>query len=231
MEATVAELTEKIDALAAQVQYLTAQAQAAERARDEREELTRDLMRVADDGYALAARQFEEMQEFVNADDLLRLIKHLVRNGRNFEALLEQLESMTDLMAVLGPIGNEAFDKGVALMDAADRKGYFALARGGVRIADNVVASFGEDDVRKLGDNVVLILNVIKDMTQPQIMQFVRSTLLVAAEEVEKPVDASLLGLAAQMRDPAVRRGLALTMRVLHVIGAQAEPKARVPAN
>jgi uncharacterized protein YjgD (DUF1641 family) len=28
--------------------------------------------------------------------------------------------------------------------------------------------------------------------------------------------------LLRQMRDPAVRRGLALTLRVLHVIGAQA---------
>ena len=32
----------------------------------------------------------------------------------------------------------------------------------------------------------------------------------------------SYLALLGQMRDPAVRRGLALTLRVLHVVGSQA---------
>ena len=73
----------------------------------------------------------------------------------------------------------------------------------------------------------MLILNTVKDMTQPEIMNFVRNTLMVAEREVEKPVDISYLGLARQMRDPAVRRGLALTMRVLNVIGSQAAGNGR----
>jgi uncharacterized protein YjgD (DUF1641 family) len=68
-----------------------------------------------------------------------------------------------------------------------------------------------------------LILNVVKDMTQPEIMNFVRNTLLVAEQEVAKPVNTSLVSILGQMQDPAVRRGLALTLRVLHVVGAQAE--------
>jgi uncharacterized protein YjgD (DUF1641 family) len=94
--------------------------------------------------------------------------------------------------------------------------------RGGKSIVDNVVTSFTEDDVQRLGDNVVLMLNTVKDMTQPEILNFVRNTLLVAEKEIEKPVDISTLGLLRQMQDPAVRRGLALTMRVMHVIGSQA---------
>ena len=33
-----------------------------------------------------------------------------------------------------------------------------------------MVTSFGEDDVAALGDNVVLILNTLKEMTQPEVM-------------------------------------------------------------
>ncbi len=78
-----------------------------------------------------------------------------------------------------------------------EQKGYFTFARGGMRIVDNVVTSFTEDDVNRLGDNVVLILNTVKDMTQPEIMNFVRNTLLVAEGEVDKPVDISYTGPAA----------------------------------
>ena len=89
---------------------------------------------------------------------------------------------------------------------------------------DNIVTSFTEEDVDRLGDNVVLILNTVRDMTQPEIMNFVRSTLLVAEQEIEKPVDITYSGLLRQMRNPEVRRGLALTMRVMQVIGSQAQP-------
>jgi uncharacterized protein YjgD (DUF1641 family) len=65
-------------------------------------------------------------------------------------------------------------------------------------------------------------LNTVKDMTQPEIMNFLRTTLLVSEKEIEKPVDTGYLSLLKQINDPAVRRGLALTLRVLRVVGQQA---------
>lgn len=222
MDQQIADLTQKIDALTVQVQYLTEQAQIAERGRQDRNELMRDLVPVANDAFRLTVKQLEEVQEYVGLDDLLRLAKRLLRNGRNLEKMLDLLESAMDLLNTIGPMSDEAFGKAVDVLATMEQKGYFAFARGGVQIADNVVSSFTEDDVKKLGENVVLILNVVKNMTQPEIMTFVNNTLMVATREVEKPVDTSLLALLNQMRDPAVRRGLALTMRVLSVVGAQA---------
>jgi uncharacterized protein YjgD (DUF1641 family) len=222
MQPALDDLNQKLDALTAQVAYLTSQAQLAERERQSREELIRDLTPIADQAFHMTIEQLEEVQEYIDLGDLLRLFKRLMRNGRNLEMLLDQFESAIDLGQTLGPLSDEAFGKAVAVLAQMEERGYFAFARGGVRILDNVVTSFGEEDVNRLGDNVVLILNTIKDMTQPEIMHFIRTTLLVAEQEVAKPVDDSLLGLLRQMRDPAVRRGLALTMRVLQVIGSQA---------
>ena len=221
MEQALAEMNQKIDALTAQVAYLADQAQLAERQREDRSELMRDLTPIADQAYHMAITQLEEVQEYIDLGDLLRLLKRLARNGRNLETLLDQFESVMDLTQTLGPLTDEAFGKAVATLADMEHKGYFAFARGGKRIADNIVTSFTANAVDRLGDNIVLILNTVKDMTQPEIMNFVRSTLLVAEREVDKPVDISYLGLLRQMRDPAVRRGLALTMRVMHVIGAQ----------
>lgn len=223
MDSTLAELNEKIDALTSQVSYLSEQAQLAERQRQERSELMHDLMPIANEAFRLSVEQLEEIQEYIDLADLLRLAKRLARNGRNMERMLDQFESMIDLMETIGPLADEAFCKVVTTLNELEQKGYFEFARGGLRMADNVVTSFDEEDINKLSDNIVLILNTVKDMTQPEIMQFVRSTLLVAEEEVQKPVDTSVLSLIKQMNNPAVRRGLALTLRVLHVIGAQAE--------
>jgi uncharacterized protein YjgD (DUF1641 family) len=229
MDQSMVELNHKIDELSAQVAYLAEQAQAAERQRADRAELIRDLTPIANEAFRLSVEQLEEIQEYVELDDFLRLVKRVARNGRNFEKMLNQLESMMDLAETVGPLANEAFGKAVHQLTEMERKGYFTFAQGGMQIMDNVVTSFTEEDVNRFGDNVVLILNTVKDMTQPEIMNFVRNTLLVAEQEIEKPVDISYTGLMRQMRDPEVRRGLALTMRVLHVVGAQAAGNGNSP--
>jgi uncharacterized protein YjgD (DUF1641 family) len=217
----VVELNQKIDLLTTQVQFLTEQAQRAERERQERAELMHDVMPIVNDAFRLTTEQLEEVQEYVDLGDLLRLLKRLLRNGRNFEMMLDQLESLTDLARTVGPLTDQAFEKATDLLQEAEHKGYFGFARGGMQIADNVVTSFSEDDVKKLGDNVVLILNVVKDMTQPEIMSLIRNIVSGVEDEVVKPVNTSLPALLGQMRDPNVRRGLALTMRVLRVVGSQ----------
>jgi uncharacterized protein YjgD (DUF1641 family) len=222
MEQTLTELNQKLDALTAQVQYLADQAQAAERERRDRTELMQDLVPIGNDAFQLMTEQLEEVQEYVDLRDLLRLFKRLLRNGRNFEQMLDQLESFMDLMQTVMPLSDSGFAKAVDLLAEAESKGYFVFARGGLQIMDNVVTSFGEDDVKRLGENIVLMLSLVKDMTQPEILTFVRNTLMIAEQQVQKPIDTSLFALLNQMRDPAVRRGLALTMRILHVVGAQA---------
>ncbi len=221
MDQEMVALNDKIDALTQQVVYLTEQAQRAERERQERAELMHDMTPIIDDGFRMAVEQLEEVQDYVDLGDLLRLAKRLLRNGRHVETMLDQLESVMDLAQTVGPLTDSAFEKVTDVLQVAEHKGYFAFARGGMQIADNVVTSFTEADVKKLGENVVLILNTVKDMTQPEIMGLVRTIMAQTEVEVAKPVKTSLPALLGQMRDPNVRRGLALTMRILSVVGAQ----------
>jgi uncharacterized protein YjgD (DUF1641 family) len=216
------ELIQKMDALTSQVAYLTEQARISERGRQERSELMENMMPIAKDVMQIASDQFEEIQEYIKTDDLLRFVKKLARHRPQLEMLLDQFDALTDLVHIMDPITKEGMNKVVTVLTELEQKGYFTFAQSGMRMMDTVVTSFTEDDVNRLGDNIVLILNTVKDMTQPEIMNFVRNTLLVAEKEVEKPVDTSYLALMRQVRDPAVRRGLALTMRVLHVVGSQA---------
>lgn len=222
MQQTLMDLNSKIDALTTQVAYLTEQTRLAERQRQERAELMQDLLPIANDAYGLITAQLEDVQQYVAPEDLLRLVKQLLRNGPMLEKLLGQLESLADLVESVGPLSNDVFAQAVTTLQGMEQRGYFTFAKGGAQIADTIVTSFGEEDVKRLGDNVVLILNTVKDMTQPEIMGFVRNFVANVELEVEKPVNTSLPALLGQMRDPNVRRGLGLTMRVLRVIGAQA---------
>lgn len=221
LEADLQVLNQKLDLLTTQVAYLTEQARIAAQEREARSDLVDTAMPIAREAMDIVTRELQEVQEEIRMDDLLRLSKKLLRHVPQLEMLLDQLDSLSDLLATIGPISREMITKLTELMDELDRKGYFAFARGGTRLVDNVVTSFTEEDVNRLSDNIVLILNTVKDMTQPEIMSFLRNTLLLAEEEVSKPVSTSMLSILRQMQDPAVRRGLALTLRILRAIGVQ----------
>lgn len=225
MDQSLLEINQKLDALTAQVAYLSEQARQSAQGRDSVNDLVEIAVPITRDAITLASTQLEEVQGYVELSDLLRLLKKLIRHTPQIEMLLDQLDSVTDLLEIARPILNEGMDKATSITTELERKGYFEFVEGGMRLADNVVTSFTREDIDRLGDNVVLILNTFKDMTQPEIMTFVRNTLQVAEREVEKPVDIGYTALMGQFRDPAVRRGLALTMRVLKVVGDQAAPK------
>jgi uncharacterized protein YjgD (DUF1641 family) len=71
--------------------------------------------------------------------------------------------------------------------------------------------------VQQLGDNIVLILQTVKEMTQPEIMMMLSNTATVVKDE--EPVDTSIISILRQMNDPAVRKGLAKTLQVLKSVG------------
>ncbi len=227
MDATLQELNQKIDLLTAQVSYLSEQAQINERQRNERAELVRDITPLANQAFTLAVEQLEEVQEYIDLSDLLRLLKRLLRNGRNLEKMLDQLESLTDLLETVGPLADDAFGKVVDLMAGLEAKGYFTFARGSADLIDHIVASFSEEDLNRLGDSLPQIASLVKDFAQPEVFDFAQDTLVEARQELAKPVNTSTLGLVRQLNNPDVRRGLALSLRIMQVLGAQAVKSAK----
>lgn len=222
-ESEMAAVNRKLDQLTAQVAFLAEEAENARRQRMMWTDLQDDLSPIARDLYDVAEEEMASLQPHVELDDLLHFMRRLARNVRTFNEMLDQLESAKDFLADAAPITRELIDEVTVQMDQMERKGYFGFVRQGMYVADQIVTSFSEEDVRQLGDNVVLILNTVKALTQPEILNLANN-LTSAFEEVENHAEelpTSLFGLLGQMRDPEVRRGLAVMMEVLKVISRQ----------
>ncbi len=215
------ELTQKIDALAGQVQVLSDYVDEQRRRQREWDDLKSDLTPVALDLYQVAVEQLNEIEPYVQLEDLIYLVKRLARNTRTIEQLLDQVESLSDLLRDATPILNDAVLMGVEKLDAMERRGYFNLVREGQYVLDNIVDAFGPEDVRQLGDNVVTILTTVKEMTQPEVMNTVQNlagTMRMVEAQPEQ-VDTSVWGILKQLRDPQTRRGLAMTLTMLRAVG------------
>ncbi|MCS6843282.1 MAG: DUF1641 domain-containing protein [Caldilineales bacterium] len=220
---TLAELSQKIDALTAQVAVLTEYVEEQRRRQREWDELKADLTPVALDAYQVLVEQLQEVEPYVRLEDLAHLLKRLVRNLPNIEMLLDQVESLSDLLHDAGPIVNDAVLSAIQQLDMLDRRGYFAFLKETQYVADNIVSHFGPEDVRQLGDNVVTILTTVKQMTQPEIMGMMQNLAggLRRVEAHPEAVDISFRSLLRQLRDPQTRRGLAITLGMLRAMGAE----------
>jgi uncharacterized protein YjgD (DUF1641 family) len=195
----LAALNAKLDGLSTQIQFLTEQARDTQRRQLERAELMHDVLPIANDAIGLVTEQLEEIQGYVDLSDLLRLLKRLLRNGRNLDKMLDQLESLMDLAQTVGPLSDSVFEKATDVLQAAEQRGYFALAKSGAHAVDKVATSLTPEDLDRLADNIVVVLD--------------------AAKGLDEPVSPGVRALLRQMRDPDVQRGLAAFLRVLHAIG------------
>ena len=217
---TVAELTDKIDRLTAQVEFLTEEALAAKARRREWDELKADVTPLFGEMYSYAARELAEVEPYVSIEQIAHLVKRLMRNMGTIEGMLDQLESFSELVEDAAPLTGDAFVRLMELLDGLERRGYFEFAKSGLGVIDNVVTSFTPEDADALGENVVLIIQAIREMTQPELMLMLRNTASsVRGQEV--PEDISLFGLIKQMRDPAVKRGLARALSALRTVSGE----------
>lgn len=220
------DLVARLDRMAAQMDVMAAELQAQRAAREQWGELAETMVPVTRGAMDVATRELEALSADVTVEDAARFARTLARTLPQLEVMVAQLNSMAELVHEANSLSGAGMQRLTEVLTVADDKGYFAFARQTGRIADRVVTEYTEDDVAALGENIVTILNAVKEMTQPEVMGLVRRTALTV-QDVEdthmKP--PSTFALLKSMRDPQTRRGLARVVAMLHTIGEESPPR------
>ena len=221
----IAELEQKIDIMSAQMDLLVTELREQRLRRQQWDELRSDLAPIAGEAMILASNELEAIQEWVQPEDMLRLLRRILRNIKNIEDGMARYESLMDFLDDAGPLTSEAVTKTLTTLEDFEQRGYFEFARAGVGIVDNVVTAYSKEDVEALGDNIVQMLDIVKNLTQPEMLAVARRMLDAvqrqqAAAELEPIEPPGLMALARQVRDPEVRRGLARALNTFKVVSA-----------
>ena len=217
MDKDLAALHEKID-------VLTAYMEETRRRQRELEELRRDLTPIAADLFQNAVTELDEVAPYFNYVDLIFLAKRLLRNTRNFIALFDSMESAADLIRDATPLSKAVFQTTLEHLEEMERRGYFAFFKGALDILDRVVSEFDEEEVRRLGDNIVLILNTVKQLTQPEMMRTLQNALAVFQHLSDTPREkVTLFTLLRELNSPEIRVAMANGLAILKNISAEPE--------
>jgi uncharacterized protein YjgD (DUF1641 family) len=220
---------ERLDHLSAQVEEIAADLRSQRESRQQWEELAQTLVPVSRGAFDLASRELEDLSDDVTVEDAVRLARTLARSLPQLERLLAQIQGLTELGAEVTSLGGAGFAKAADVLAEAERRGYFAVTRGGATVMDRVVAAYADEDFEVLGDNLVQLLGVAQEMADPVVTGLLDRTLVTLREGQSAHLDPpSTFGLLKQLRDPQTRRGMARALALLRTVGA--EPTSNAPA-
>lgn len=209
----------KLDALSHQLDYVAASLREQEVRRGRWDELRRDLAPITGEALELVSRELDDVRAFVEPSGLLRMLKRVLRDLPFLEALLDQVESLSQLGADLSPLGREVLMAAMGSLAHLEERGYFAFVKGARGLMDELVAGLGEEDLRKLGGSVAPAVQALKELAHPEVMHLLQD---VAVQLRRSPAeDKGLLHLLWQVRRPRARRGLARVLGLLEALGAE----------
>ncbi|MDX1702592.1 MAG: hypothetical protein R3250_18320, partial [Melioribacteraceae bacterium] len=158
---------EQIDQINAKLDLILEEIELQKRSRREMEDLKADLIRVGNDLYNSAIEELEEVHDQIKTGDILFLGKKMLRNVNNIRQTFELLENAKGFLEDFTPVSRELVFDIMNKLDEYDRKGYFQFMKELENVTEKVVTSFTVDDIKALGDNIVTILQTIKELTQP----------------------------------------------------------------
>jgi len=222
MDKDLALINEKLD-------YLTEQLELQNKQKEGMNELMQDAIPVVNHMIKLSIDELAEIGSDFQLEDLLFLLKRILRDTHMLVGLLDQVEAVADLAEEGQVMGKRIFHQVTMELDRLEREGYFGFARAGWEIMERIVAEFSEEDVHALGDNIVTILTTVRNMTQPEIMALANNAVGALQDETLEVKPVSTFGLLRELSKPETRIGMA---RLLNLVKALANsPQNQTSSN
>jgi uncharacterized protein YjgD (DUF1641 family) len=186
------------------------------------DDLMADVNIIARDAFRSTVEELENQGVELNWDDIKYLFLKMVKNLDKFTWVMDTFESMYDLMQDMGPVVRESIIDGIRKMAEFERKGYFEFVTELGRAADTVITHYSGEDVKLLADNIVTIMDTLKNMTQPDMLQAMNNAVNVFKQiEVENIPEYSLWKAMKEMRSPEMKKGIGFMITFLKNLSDQ----------
>lgn len=186
------------------------------------EDLTTDLSIIGKDVFKNTVVELENAGVELDGEAVKLLMLKLVRNVNTLNEMFEMLESANDFVKDITPILHQVGLDGIKLMHVFEQKGYFDFIYASIKIIDKIVTHFTEDDVNQLADNIVTILETLKNLTQPEMLKAINNGLLVYRSiEVNNVKEVSLWKAIREMNSKEMRKSIGLLITFMKNIAAE----------
>jgi uncharacterized protein YjgD (DUF1641 family) len=222
-EDRMAELDRKLDFIVEEIANLR-------RVRNSAEDMLGDLSLVGKSAMGDAVEAFGTAD--LHPHEVLRLLRTTLASARLFENGIQQLQSAADFIQDAQPIVRDAMNKVVNAAESLERKGYMTALTAGARVGDALMHAHSVEDWRQVEASVPQLVGFLRELTKPEVLQALEALIHgFGCVQATMDVNKSALSLARDLNSPDARRGIAIMVEFLKVVGAHAVPAPSLQTN
>ncbi len=201
-------LAERLDRLEAQIAPLV---QTAKAIGELREELA---PRVNEAVQALIV-QLADVEADFQIEDLIHLIKNVMRNVKNLNFTLDQMKNIIDFAVIAEPVLKTTVPQIIYYFDELEQKGVFRLLVTGLELMKKIGTTYSAEDLQKIGDGLVQLVGCLQKMTAPEALEMLdKAADLPAKVNVKDAKPLGMWGMLGALSRPEVKEGMGVAMEL-----------------
>jgi uncharacterized protein YjgD (DUF1641 family) len=206
----------QIDAINQKLDIILEELHAQRETRQSLEDLTADMSIIGKDIFKNTVIQLDKAGVELDTEALTGIGIKLIRNIENINEFLEMLESINDFLKDAGPIIHQVGLDAINKMHELEQKGYIDFFRELSKSLENIVTHFSAEDVKALSDNIVFIMETVKNLTQPDMLKAINNALAIYKNlDMDHVEEYSIWRAMMEMRKPEMKRGIGFMITFL----------------
>jgi uncharacterized protein YjgD (DUF1641 family) len=183
-------------------------------------ELRDDLIPLQNKGVQLLIEELQEVEAGFQLEDLLLLIKQMMRSTRSFNFLLRQLNSMVDFVQDMEPLLRSAVPQMIEHLDDLERKGVFRIIKSMMDVRAKIASAYTPEDIEQIGDGLVSLLALTKKLSEPKTIDFLdRLASVPEHADFQNARKIGPFGLASAAFNSDVKQGLGVLIELTKAMG------------
>ena len=201
-------IMEQLDHLGQEIATLTDSARALRELRD-------DLSPRVNETVKVLIEQLAEIEADVQFEDLVALLKNLMRNVRNLGWSVDQLKNLIDFLRTVEPLLKSAVPQAIIYLDKLERQGVFRVVASMMGVLEKIAETYTPEDIEQIENGLVPLVGVAKKLTTPEALN-----LLDKAAEVPSRVDLSQaravgpFGMLFALGNSEVKQGMGVVLEL-----------------
>jgi uncharacterized protein YjgD (DUF1641 family) len=206
-------LLERLDRMEGQLQTLV-------QAQQSLAELKADVTPLLNSAVRLLIDELGMVESGFQLEDFFALLKQGLRSLRNLTQALETMENIFELWSCMEPLLKSTVPNLINYMDNLERRGVFRTYAAMLEVRAKVAAHYDPDEIADMSDAFVLLLSMLKKLSDPQMIDFMNRILDLPTEIKLKDVKPmGPLGMLTAMGSKEAKQGLGVAMELTKALG------------
>ncbi len=164
--------------------------------------------------------QLADIEDAFQLEDLLYLIKKALRNTRNMNFALEQMENLIEFLRTAEPLLKTAIPQAISFLDTLEQKGIFKIFNIFLEIISEISRTYTIEEIQEIGNGIIKSLGILKKLMSPSAIEFLEKVADIPGRiDLSNTKPIGPFGLMWTLSNKEVRKGLGVSVELLRTLG------------